>query len=114
MKILLIMPHPNPKRGLFTRVNYPSLTLKQLAAITPPEHEIDLVDERCEPINFDKKYDIVANCHWCNKKITISVNNKKAHYRMTGRAYCSKKCGLKYRSKISSELIRKSHKEIRD
>ena len=60
MKILLTMPHPNPKRSLFTRINYPSLTLKQLAAITPPEHELDLVDERCEPINFDKKYDVVG------------------------------------------------------
>jgi len=60
MKILLVMPHPNQKRSFFAKFNYPSLTLKQLAAITPPEHELDLVDERYEPINFNKKYDLVG------------------------------------------------------
>lgn len=60
MKILLAMPHPNPKRGLFDRFNYPSLTLKQLAAITPSEHDLVLVDERYEIIDFDIKYDVVG------------------------------------------------------
>jgi len=60
MNILLMMPHPNPKRGVFDRFNYPSLTLKQLAAITPQEHNLELMDERYEPINFDKKYDVVG------------------------------------------------------
>ena len=60
MKILLTMPHPNPKRGLFDRFNYPSLTLKQLAAITLPEHDLILVDERYEVIDFDIKYDVVG------------------------------------------------------
>lgn len=60
MKILLVMPHPNAKRGFFSRINYPSLTLKQLAAITPAKHELDLIDERAEPINLDKQYDVVG------------------------------------------------------
>jgi radical SAM superfamily enzyme YgiQ (UPF0313 family) len=60
MKILLVMPHPNAKRGFFSRINYPSLTLKQLAAITPAKHELDLIDERAEPINLDKQYDLVG------------------------------------------------------
>jgi len=60
MKILIVMPHPNAKRGFFNRINYPSLTLKQLAAITPPNHELDLVDERAEPIKMDKQYDLVG------------------------------------------------------
>ena len=60
MEILLTMPHPNPKRGLFDRFNYPSLTLKQLAAITPPGHNLELVDERYESIDFNKKYDVVC------------------------------------------------------
>ena len=60
MEILLTMPHPNPKRRLFDRFNYPSLTLKQLAAITPPGHNLELVDERYEPIDFNKNYDLVC------------------------------------------------------
>lgn len=54
------MPHPNAKYSFLSRFVYPSLTLKQLAALTPDGHEIDLVDERCEPIDFTKDYDIVA------------------------------------------------------
>lgn len=60
MKVLLAMPHPEAKRGLFSRFNYPSLTLKQLAALTPPEHELILVDERYEDINFEERYDLVG------------------------------------------------------
>lgn len=60
MKILYVAPHPNAKYGLFTRFTYPSLTLKQLAAITPPEHSIEIVDERIEKINFKKSYDAVG------------------------------------------------------
>ena len=35
MKILLIMPHPNKRRNLVSKFNYPSLTLQQVAAVTP-------------------------------------------------------------------------------
>ena len=48
MKILLTMPHPHAKYGLFSRFTYPSLTLKQLAAITPLEHDLTVIDERYE------------------------------------------------------------------
>ncbi len=54
------MPHPQKKRDFFARFTYPSLTLKQLAAIIPEEHDITLVDERYEPINFDADYDLVG------------------------------------------------------
>jgi len=60
MKILLVMPHPSKKRSIFSRFNYPSLTLQQVAAITPPEHDVEIVDERYKSINFDKKYDLVG------------------------------------------------------
>jgi len=60
MKILLVSPHPNATRGLFSRFTYPSLTLKQLAAITPSEHSVDVIDERFELVPFDKQYDIVG------------------------------------------------------
>jgi len=60
MKILYLTPHPNAKYGLFTRFTYPSLTLKQLAAITPDKHSVEIVDERIEKINFSKDYDAVG------------------------------------------------------
>jgi radical SAM superfamily enzyme YgiQ (UPF0313 family) len=54
------MPHPHAKYGLFSRFTYPSLTLKQLAAITPSDHDITIIDERYEYINFDIPYDVVG------------------------------------------------------
>ena len=60
MRILLIMPHPNPKRSLFSKFSYPCLTLQQIAGITPREHDVGIVDERYEKINFDKHYDLVG------------------------------------------------------
>ena len=60
MKILLLMPHPNANRSLFTKFTYPSLTLQQIAAITPKEHHLEIVDERFGRVNFNKDYDLVG------------------------------------------------------
>jgi radical SAM superfamily enzyme YgiQ (UPF0313 family) len=60
MKILLLMPHSNAKRGLFNRFTYPSLTLQQIASITPRNHDVDIIDERFERITFNKKYDLIG------------------------------------------------------
>ena len=60
MKILLIMPHPNKRRNLVSKFNYPSLTLQQVAAVTPTEHDVVIVDERYESINFNEKYDLIG------------------------------------------------------
>lgn len=60
MKILLLMPHPNANRSLFTKFTYPSLTLQQIAAITPKEHHLEIVDERFGRVNFYKDYDLVG------------------------------------------------------
>src|SRR4030042_1555048 len=38
----------------------PPLTFPVLAAVTPPEHEIEVVEERLRPINFDTHYDLVG------------------------------------------------------
>lgn len=54
------MPHPNPKRSVFTKIQYPSLTLQQIAGITPREHKVQIIDERFEKINFDAHYDLVG------------------------------------------------------
>lgn len=60
MKVLLVMPHPHARRSLFARFTYPSLAMQQLAGITPPEHEVEIVDERFKDINFNKKYDVIG------------------------------------------------------
>ncbi|ENO12443.1 hypothetical protein MBGDC06_00101 [Thermoplasmatales archaeon SCGC AB-539-C06] len=48
MKILLIMPHPNPMRFFFSNFAMPSLTLQQIAGIAPRKHNVEIVDERYE------------------------------------------------------------------
>lgn len=60
MKILLVSPHPRRKKSFLNKFTYPSLTLQQIAGITPPEHFVEIIDERYEDINFDKKYDLVG------------------------------------------------------
>ncbi|MFH1101693.1 MAG: radical SAM protein [Methanobacteriota archaeon] len=60
MNILFVMPHPHARRSVFSRFTYPSLTLQQLAAITPKQHEVKIVDERFEKLDFTKKYDVVG------------------------------------------------------
>lgn len=60
MKILLVMPHPNPKRNFFSKFQYPSSTLQQIASITPSEHDVTILDERYEPIRYDPSFDLVG------------------------------------------------------
>lgn len=69
MKILLVQPRMSKSKpkisGFFSNISnkllVPSLTLEQLAAITPPEHDIKIVDERIgQKINFNGGYDIIG------------------------------------------------------
>lgn len=60
MNILLVMPHPNPKRSFFSRFQYPSSTLQQIAALTPKEHSVSIIDERYKDVPFITDYDIVG------------------------------------------------------
>jgi radical SAM superfamily enzyme YgiQ (UPF0313 family) len=38
----------------------PQLSLGVIAALTPPEIEVDVVEEEIQKINFDKPYDLVG------------------------------------------------------
>ncbi|PNX48681.1 MAG: hypothetical protein BV456_09555, partial [Thermoplasmata archaeon M8B2D] len=60
MKILLVSPHTNRRRSYLNKYQYPSLTLQQIAGITPREHDVEIVDERYEDINFENHYDLVG------------------------------------------------------
>jgi radical SAM superfamily enzyme YgiQ (UPF0313 family) len=64
MKILLILAHSNPKNYFLYRFAssaiQPSLTLHQLAAITPEDHTVELKDMRFQKIDYNWKVDIVG------------------------------------------------------
>ena len=69
MDILLIFPkakivHPSSKKDkdFFAKIfrEYKSLSLPQLAAVTPEEHNVDIIDENFNKINFHKKVDLVG------------------------------------------------------
>jgi radical SAM superfamily enzyme YgiQ (UPF0313 family) len=59
MKILFISPCPKDERR-HKNLHIPQLSLPILAGLTPPEHEIEIVEEPWDKINFDKKYDLVG------------------------------------------------------
>lgn len=68
MKILLIQPKMNMRpmdTRLKTRMS-PSLALLTLAKLTPPGHEIKIVNENIEKINFNEPADLAA--------ITVTVD----------------------------------------
>ena len=58
-RLLLIYPATH-KLGWVKRFQLPSLSLKQVAAATPPEWEVLLADEVQEDIDFDGQYDLVG------------------------------------------------------
>ncbi|RLF53213.1 MAG: B12-binding domain-containing radical SAM protein [Thermoplasmata archaeon] len=73
MKILFILAHTNMKHTVFDEFvytyYYPSLTLEQLVAITPNEHDVDVIDGRYQKIDYEWNGDVVGIS--CN---TVSAN----------------------------------------
>ncbi|MFW9824366.1 MAG: B12-binding domain-containing radical SAM protein [Candidatus Thorarchaeota archaeon] len=59
MKILFVSPAPKGKKR-HKNLHIPQLSLPILAGLTPPEHEIEIIEEPWDKINFDKKYDLVG------------------------------------------------------
>ena len=65
MRILLILAHHGiKKKSLFYKFvytsYYPSLTLDQLAAITPADYDLEIIDERWQNINYGWDGDLVG------------------------------------------------------
>jgi|GEM_PF-4419915 len=48
-------------------------------------------------------------CFWCGTEIESPTKNQKESFRRSGRAYCSKYCGQKYRNLVSSETMKKTN-----
>lgn len=59
MNILLVSPFPRNKYR-HQNIHLPQLSLPILAGLTPPEHDIEIVEEPWDTINFDKNYDLVG------------------------------------------------------
>ena len=60
MLIRLITPEYLTYSGLRASANQQSLTLMCLAALTPPEYDVEIADENISKITYDKKADIVG------------------------------------------------------
>lgn len=59
LKILLIRPDSFSLRGLFA-FNWPPLTLLQIAAATPEEYSVEIIDESFDKVRFDIDVDLVG------------------------------------------------------
>ena len=65
MKKLLLI-HPRSERGYWGKVSrsgkagFVRLSLPAIAALTPPEWEIEILDARTTPVDFDRKVDLVG------------------------------------------------------
>lgn len=73
-RLLLIYPSTH-KLGWIRRFQLPSLSLKQVAAATPPEWKIVFVDELHENIPFDGDFDLVgitAMTHQANRAYHVA------------------------------------------
>jgi radical SAM superfamily enzyme YgiQ (UPF0313 family) len=68
MKILLVVPagemvrvtRERPRVARRAMLRFSVLPLEVVAALTPPEHEVRLVDENVEPLDFDCACDVVG------------------------------------------------------
>ena len=74
MKILIILAHSTTDTRFLTQFIYeyihPSLTLEQLAAITPNQYDLEIIDGRYQQINYNWDGDIVGI-----SSRTVAANN---------------------------------------
>jgi radical SAM superfamily enzyme YgiQ (UPF0313 family) len=60
MKILLLSPCQDENRKTDTGLMIPQLALHILAGLTPPEHDVKIVEEECEDLDLEEAYDLVG------------------------------------------------------
>ncbi len=65
MKILLVQPAVKEKMGLFDHLLFrfsifPPFTLQQISALTPEEHEVEIMDENRGRLKISGEYDLVG------------------------------------------------------
>jgi len=60
MKILLISPSADPETKTPEGLMIPQLALHMLEGLTPPEHEVKIIEEETTPVNLDEECDLVG------------------------------------------------------
>ncbi len=60
MKILLIAPNAGVTHKKARIVPFPQASLPLIAALTPPEHQVKIIDERLEEVDFTEPCDLVG------------------------------------------------------
>jgi len=60
MKIILISPTTDDKRRTNKGLMIPQLALYILKGLTPPEHEVKIIEEETEPIDLDQECNLVG------------------------------------------------------
>ena len=60
MKILLISPTVDPEKRTIKGLMLPQLALYILKGLTPPEHEVKIIEEEIDFIDLDQECDLVA------------------------------------------------------
>ncbi len=60
MKIILISPTIDAKKRTNKGLMIPQLALYILKGLTPPEHEVEIIEEETEPIDLDQECHLVA------------------------------------------------------
>jgi radical SAM superfamily enzyme YgiQ (UPF0313 family) len=61
MRILLIEPYEGGKQVFQYRFSiFRSLSLEQIAALTPPEHDVTIINEKIQTIDYTHPYDLVG------------------------------------------------------
>jgi len=84
MKIVLISPHFGVKRILLSKfINYKTLALEQVVALTPDKHDVEIINESSTKIDFEEDYDLVG--------ISIITSNAIRGYEIADKF---KKCGV--------------------
>jgi len=60
MRLTLVAPTAHRRRGVNHALVVPPMSLCAVAAATPPEIEVNLVDEAIEPLDFSSSTDLVG------------------------------------------------------
>jgi radical SAM superfamily enzyme YgiQ (UPF0313 family) len=60
MKILLVSPVKDISRKTVDMIRFPMISLNYIAAVTPQEHEVTIVEEEIETLDFNTDCDLVA------------------------------------------------------
>ena len=60
MKILLISPVKDASKKTVEMIKFPMISLLYIAAMTPGNHEVSIVEEESDPIDFEAECDLVG------------------------------------------------------